>query len=276
MKTIVQAISIVLLSIYLLSCKTDNSRMAEAKKITESFMDDIIIEDQASANNYYPKLKNLTRFWRVKSYSFKKSKIEKEVVTVYGEITKRDNSKENIVFVLKENEDDDYIIIKSIGLFAYDNFYLYAFLKNIGCIKSYNSDVEVSDKYARSEYKYNQLINKYKYEIENIISNSTYAKRGYGYISGDITIINNSKFDIPSLSYDLYIDFTDKNHEIVRKEKSYSSVLAIPSGGSIKTFISSHDERRIEYAGPRINIINTEFIEEYLAYNKDNLTCNDF
>jgi hypothetical protein len=135
----------------------------------------------------------------------------------------------------------DYLIQESKGLSGYINSDVYDFLKKIGCISTNFNDIQISQICKENENYYQGLILGTKQHIkENLIFDATNLSQNNGsFISGNIILKNNSKFDIPANSYKVDFGFINTiTSSSVDKQTVQGFMPEIPSNSSISIQIN--------------------------------------
>ena len=266
-----------LLAISFHSCRSDKSRIEDAKQIVATFVKDLELENYTSINEVYPSLNKIGKYWVLYKFQITDIKIENNEVRIYGKYFKGGEIEEAIMFYLKENNEGKYIIEYTKGLSGYFGTNTYKFLKNIGCLRGLETDEEISTACSKREVVFASIVTQAsKLQEESVIMENHSVTNSYGYLSGDIICKNTSETDIPAFSYDLYVVFYDNYGNIIYTEKPpASNVYKIPANGSISTMIHQKYIRGISKIGIQIKLIKTEWLENKIASNPSKLiTCD--
>jgi len=262
------------LTILLFSCRSSQDRIDEAKQVVTSFIKDIELENYASVNKVYPDFSKIGKYWLLNDFAITDSKIENDIVTIYGSYKRGGQMQEAIMFVLKEDADKKYFIEKSKGLSAYFGSSLYKFAKTVGCLRGLESDQEISSACKKREKFFDQFLSIYKEKIESAVKLENHnVTSSYGYVSGDVTVKNNSMIDIPAFSYDLYIVLYDNQYNEIFRTKSISHVYPIPANGSINAMIHKPFNRGMSRIGVEIKLNDISFLENQLTNPPSDWDC---
>ena len=257
------------------SCRSDKDRINDAKNIVESFVKDLELENFESIKKTYPNFSSVGKYWILYQFSITETKIENNVVTIYGNYKKGDKEKESIMFVLKENDKNEYFIDKSKGLSAYFGKDLYEFCKKVGCLRGLETDAEIAEACKKRENFFNEMIETYTEKIESCVKLENHnVSNSYGFVSGDVTVKNNSAINIPAFSYDLYIVLLDNNYNEIFRTKSTSNVYSIPANGSLTSMINEQSNRGMAKIGVEIKITDDSFLKEQLANPPADWDCD--
>lgn len=278
MKSLTQKLLIlILLTILLYSCKSDKSRIEDAKQVVTTFVKDLELENYESINKIYPSLNKIGKYWILYKFEITDSKIENKEVTIYGKYFKGGVIEETIMFYLKENSESKYIIDHTKGLSAYFGTNAYKFLKNVGCLQGLQTDEEIALACKKREVVFTSLISQAAKALEeSVIMDNHSVTNSYGYLSGDITCKNTSGTDIPAFAYDLYVLFYDNQGNIIYTEKSpASNVYKIPAHGGISTMVHQPYIRGMAKIGIQIKLIKTDWLEYEIANSPSStITCD--
>jgi len=278
MKSFTQKLIILLsFSQLLYSCRSDKTRIEEARQVVTTFVKDLELENFESINKVYPSLNKIGKYWLLYKFEITDSKIENSEVTIYGKYFKGGEIEETIMFYLKENSEGKYIIDHTKGLSGYFGTNTYKFLKNVGCLKGLGTDEEIASACKKREVVFTSLVAQAsKAQEESVVMENHSVVNSYGYLSGDITCKNTSDTDIPAFSYDLYILFYDSEGNIIYTEKSpASNVYKIPAHGGISTMVHQPYIRGMSKIGIQIKLIKTDWLEYDIANNPSKaITCD--
>jgi hypothetical protein len=278
MKSSVQKLIILIsLTTLLYSCKSDKSRIEDAKQVVTTFVKDLELENYESINKVYPSLNKIGKYWLLYKFEITDSKIENKEVTIYGKYFKGGEIEETIMFYLKVNSEGQYIIDHTKGLSGYFGTNAYKFLKNIGCLQGLETDEEIASACKKREVVFTSLVAQAsKAQEESVIMENHSVVNSYGYLSGDITCKNTSDTDIPAFSYDLYVLFYDNEGNIIYTEKSpTSNVYKIPAHGAISTMVHQPYIRGMSKIGIQIKLIKTDWLEYDIANSPSKaITCD--
>jgi hypothetical protein len=279
MKTFIDKLLILLfLTTLLYSCKSDESRIEDAKNVVTTFVKDLELENYESINKINPSFNKIGQYWILYKFEITESKIENNEVTIYGKYYKRGEIEETIMFYLKENSDGQYIIDHSKGLSGFFGTNTYKFLKNVGCLKGLETDEEIASVCRKKETVFTGLLERaVKAQEESVIMGNNSVTNSFGYLSGDILCKNTSDIDIPAFAYDLYVLFYDSDGDIIYTEKSpASNVYKIPAHGGISTMVHQPIIRGMASFDIQIKLIKTEWLEYEIATNwSKSITCDE-
>ncbi|MDG1158069.1 MAG: hypothetical protein P8N19_01165 [Flavobacteriales bacterium] len=269
-----KAIFFFALTILLFSCRSSKDRIDEAKQAVTSFIKDLELENYSSVNKMYPGFSKIGKYWLLNDFTINDSKIENDIVTIYASYKKGGQIEEAIMFVLKEDADKKYFIDKSKGLSAFFGSSLYKFAKAVGCLRGLETDQEIAAACKKREKFFSQLLEDYKENIESAVKLENHnVSSGYGFVSGDVTVKNNSAIEIPAFSYDLYIILYDNQHNEIFRTKSMSHVYPIPANGSINAMINETFNRGMSRIGVEIKLNDLSFLENKLTNPPSDWDC---
>jgi hypothetical protein len=152
------------------------------------------------------------------------------------------------IFLLIGRENNNTIIKSSKGInYAYyDKVFEYG--KKKGCLTGNEDDIAmgmiISDKSLRSDlnFKTEQKINSIYYNIK-IKSN---LKENYGYVTGNVIIMNNNNFVFEFPDLQCRIDFYDRNNQIT-DSKNETFMGDVGAYGSASTMVYSPANNSVTY-----------------------------
>jgi hypothetical protein len=254
------------------SCRSEEQVIKEANSFVNEFVHNIQLENFETVKKTYPDFKFLSSYWKLENFSISETKLIGDTAIVFGTY-QNGNKNETVSFhILVENE--NFQVMKSKGLSGYMNSPLYLFCKNVGCLAGLESDAEISIACQKRENHFNNLISILKKNIEeNVKLGSHNVQKGYGYISGDVSINNLTSVNIPAFSYDLYIILIDDNGREIYRTKSLSSVYQLPAQGSVSTMVHEQSTRNMSKIGIELKITNTRFLSEIVANPPKDWDC---
>jgi len=178
------------------------------------------------------------------------------------------------LFNLK-NKDGKYIITDSKGLASVFNSPIYKYCKKIGCIGTSDYDKDISQICSDKQEDFNSLVYKVKNNIEsNFTIQNNNLTINYGYVSGNVTVKNNSRFSIIGRTYEIYYHFLNSSGQIVYTKKEMANYQTIPYGQSITENLFESNSDGFSKIKVELKIISTDFIEEIIAENIEGNNCN--
>lgn len=263
-------------SFTIISCKSDEQKIEDAKQVVETFVKDIELENYNSATELYPSFSKVGKYWILYDFKITESKIENEEVTIYGTYMQYDTHEESIMFVLKPSEENgNYYIERTKGLSAYFGSNSYTFLKNVGCLRGLETDEEIANACREREVVFTSMVTEAAIALqESVILESHSVTHSFGYISGDMTVKNTSGTTIPSFSYDLYVIYLDTYGNEIYREKSTGAFSEIPAQGSITFMVSQRALEGMSKIGIEFKLTETDWLEADVAnYPSAEITC---
>ena len=193
------------------SCKSDDEKKKEANDMVEKFVHEATLENYNAAYKLYPKFKKMGSFWIPRDFEIESTIIENDgSVSIYGNY-KKGMQKNDLKFNLID-KGDGYKINSSKGLSSFYNTPLFQYCKLKGYLVLSENDIDYDVNLTKvcMEYQieFDFLINKCaRFVSENVVMNkqlSNIYKEAYiDSYSGTISIINNTRFDINSSTFDL-------------------------------------------------------------------------
>jgi hypothetical protein len=258
------------LLITLSGCESDKSRMEKSTQIVTSFISNLSLDNYELMYKSYPAFKEVKTYWKPQDFKIKSTSVsEDETVTVLGKFAERD-----AMFQLKK-VNGKYVIVHSKGLSSDFNSSLYKYCKNIGCIRPDSYDAEVSKICAEKKDDFESLVYRIKNSIESNFELVNHTLRDdYGYVSGDITVKNNSRFTIPSRSYNIYYHFTDGDGNIVFTSKEVFNYEIIPYRQGLTRHLMERSSGNFQRIKVQLKLISTDFIENIIAENATGANCS--
>jgi hypothetical protein len=250
------------------SCETKEQKINKAKDVVQTFMTNVSFDNYDVMFKLYPSFKNVKTYWKLKDFNIKNATLNENVITVIG------NSGDNEVLFEVEKVNNEYIITKSKGLSSDFNTNLYKYCKKIGCIGTSSYDEDISKICKENEFRFNQIVNSIKDEIEEkvYLSNHTVTKN-YGWASGEITLKNHSRYSIPGYSYNLYVNYTDSQGNLLFTSKEMLNYENIQYGQSKTIRVFESNSRSFQKVGVSLKITNTTFIESIVAEYAEGYNC---
>ncbi|MFN5135600.1 MAG: hypothetical protein ACK5DG_09815 [Chitinophagaceae bacterium] len=258
------------LSVGLHSCETDKSRMAKCNAIVQSFIANLPLDNYEILYKNYPDFQKVKRYWKVNDFKITNATIDDDkTVSIIG--TSRQLG--NILFNLKEIN-GKYFITNSKGLASVFNTPLYKYCKKIGCIGLNDYDKDISQTCSDKEDEFKSLVYQIKNNIqENVMVQNHNLSISFGYVSGDVTVKNYSRFSIPGRGYELYYHFLNNNGDIVFTKKEILNFESIPYGQSVTHHLFESSTRNFDRIKAELKLITTDFIEEIIAENIKGSNC---
>jgi hypothetical protein len=181
-----------------------------------------------------------------------------------------------IQFTLREEELDRWMIINSKGLSPYIYQDVFTVAKRSGCITNIESDVQIEKDCMFLEKNIEKRVQEIKEHIEanvDFVHKGSNLSKSYGYISGEVTVMNTSRLSIPSYSYDLYVTFFNSQGDLIHAEKV--TAFGGLSQNELKqfSFFSSNISRQYDKYSTLLRITDTDFIKRYIIQNEV-ISCN--
>jgi hypothetical protein len=274
--------SIICLTCLLVGCgPSDEELLRNAKSTVQSFIDELNMENFNSAREIYPDMSKISRYKIPQKFTVSSAKFtsdKKNEVKIIGNYGTTENTK-SMQFVLSKNEVNIWKIIKSKGLSSYYGSNLYNILKISGCLADIESDASIHQTCKDLEPKFESLVNKYKTDIEKLITfkkNGSNLSNNYNIsISGELMLKNNSNLSIPGSSYEIYIVFYDRNNNRSHSSKHQVTFDQILANDYHQITVYSMDYHRDyrKYSAV-VKITNDQFIRSHLA-RQGNLNCSE-
>lgn len=261
---------LILISILFCSCESDKTRIEKSEEIVKSFVANLALDNYDLLYKYYPEFQKVKKYWKIDDFKIISTTIDEDKsVSIIG------TSKiGNILFNL-ENEDGKYIIKNSKGLASVFNTPIYKYCKKIGCIGTSNYDKDISQICSVKQDDFNNYVLKIKNNIEsNFTIQNSNLTLNYGYVSGNATLKNNSRFSIIGSNYEIYYHFLNSNDQIVFTKKETINIETIPYGQSITKTIFETNADGFDKIKVELKIISTDFIENIIAENIEGSNCN--
>lgn len=256
------------LILVLYSCETDEKKTNSSKEVVMSFMSNLAFDNYDLMLSTYPTIRDVNTYWKLKDFGVTSAVLNNNIVTVIGK------SQDKEVLFVVEKINGKYLITKSKGLSSYFNSNLYNYCKKIGCIGLNNYDADISSICKDKEFEFNKLVRYIKETIEKdvVMENHTITK-SYGFISGDITFKNYSRFTVPGYSYNLYVNYYDSQGNTLFNSKETSNYESIPFSQSKTINIFETNSSTFKKVGIKLNVINSEFIEKIIAEYAEGNNC---
>ncbi len=269
-------------STFMIACKSDKQKMEDAKQVVETFVKDLELENYISVNKIYPSFSKIGKYWILYDFSITDSKIDKDVITIYGTYKQGNTRNQSIMFVLKPSEENgDYIIEKSKGLSSYFGSDEYEFFKNIGCLRGLETDEEIANACNTRIDKYELLVSNLRGEIEKSVNdNMKFIDSQTDYYGNKKQIWNIihgfGTSAIPSDSYEidmLELEVIDGSLKGTGNFVPITNIETLYPNTSTKVILS--DPTNYKAAYPFFKIIKTDFIKKSIANNKSwSLDCS--
>jgi hypothetical protein len=267
---------LIIASVTLCSCETDETRTKKSNETVRAFMANLPLDNYEILYKYYPDFERVGKYWKYNKFNIESTSIDEtksaSVIcsTEFG----------SIFFRLK-NLDGSYIITESKGLSAAFNTPLYKYCKNIGCIRANDYDVDIAQICKDKEDEFRALVYEAKESIESNfeISNNNLRIRsgGFGqtYVSGEVTVRNNSRFSIPAWKYEVYFHFVNSNGDIVFTESDRMNFEDIPYGHSLtkSLMVDETSYGAFKKVKAQLKLTSISFIEEVIAEHTTGDNC---
>jgi hypothetical protein len=252
----------------LVSCETDKSRIENCNQIVNSFMANLTLDNYDVLYKNYPDFKKVQTYLKAEGFKITNSTIDDDkTVSIIGT-----SEIGNLYFILKK-DNGKYVIVNSKGLAADFNTSIYKYCKRIGCIGPVDYDKDIAQICSRKQPEFDQLVSRIKENIEsNVKIQNNTLSRNYGYLSGEVTFKNYSRFTIPGSTYEIYYIFFNSNNQIVFTKKELSNFEYIPFGQSVTENLFESNTGQFEKIKVELKLISTKFIENVIA---ENVTGND-
>lgn len=265
-----------ILSLGLYSCETDKSRMDKCNEIVKTFVANLPLDNYEILYKNYPDFQKVKRYWKVNDFKITNTTIDDDkTVSVIG-VSEQLGS---ILFNIKK-VNGKYLITNSKGLASVFNTSLYKYCKKIGCIGVNDYDKDISQICSDKEDEFKSLVYRIKNDIQqNVMIQNNNLSNNYGYVTGDVTVKNYSRFSIPGRDYELYFHFLNYNGDIVFTKKEILNYESIPYGQSVTHHLFESSSGNFDKIKAELKLTSTDFIEEIIAENITGSNCqagNDF
>lgn len=267
---IIRKVFIIVTLFSLLSCESEETKLNKAKEVVKLFASSTTFQDDAKMHLYYPNIGKFEgRIFILEDFEITDASLNENIISVIG------RSQEREISFDVEKENGKYIIIRSKGLSMFFNSNLYKYCRQIGCIKEGDYDVEISKICTENKYSFEELISKIKNDIEqNVRLENHTVSNSYGYfLSGDITYKNYSRFTIPSLTYNLYVEFLNSKGEILFKKKEILAFSSLTYQESNTIPVHQDVIQGANKIAISLEITNTNFIEKIIAEHAKGNNC---
>jgi len=253
----------------LCSCEDDKSRMAKCKEVVEVFVANLPLDNYEVLYAHYPNFQKVRRYWKLSNFKITTTTIDDDkTVSIVGTAL----GFGNIMFKLKKM-DGRYKIVDSKGLASDFDTPLYKYCKKIGCIDVNSYDKEVAQICEEKEDEFKNLVYKIKNNIqESVMVQNHNLSASYGYISGNVTVKNYSRFSIPGHDYELYFHFLDYDDKVVFSKKAMLNYESIPFGQSVTHRLFEPSNGHIRNVKAELKLTSMGFIEKVIA---DNIVGSD-
>jgi hypothetical protein len=228
-------VSAALVGVVFIVSRNFGDKKEEVNKTVEVFLEDLNMKNYSNIEKRYPDFKKILKHKIISNYKINNVILEGDYYSVYVTNLLDNTGNSNVMFKIKK-VNGEYLIQESKGLSAYIGMGVYDFFLNIGCIKSDLNDIDISAYCNDNESKYNSLIEGAKKQInDNVIFNSSNLSQNNGlYITGNLIIKNNSKFNIPANSYNVDFGFINTNtSEAIDRQPIQGFKPEIPSNSTI-------------------------------------------
>lgn len=261
---------VIVLSFSLCSCETDKSRMDKCNEVVNTFIANLPLDNYEILYKIYPEFQKVKKYWKVNEFKITNITIDEEkTVSVIGVSEQLGN----LLFNLKKVK-GKYQITDSKGLASVFNTSLYKYCKKIGCIGVNDYDKDIFQICSEREEEFKSLIYKIKNNIQqNVIVQNNNLSNKYGYVSGDVTVKNYSRFSIPGQNYELYFHFLNYNGDIVYTKKEMFNYESIPYGQSVTRHLFESGSGNFDMIKAELKLTTTDFIEEIIAENIVGANC---
>lgn len=260
---------IIITLLVITSCESEEQKINKAKEVVNAFVSNISFDNYETMYSVYPNFQNVATYWKIKDFEISSATIaENQVVTIIGISDNR-----NILFELQRNN-SQYQIINSKGLSSDFDSSIYKYCKKIGCIGLSAYDAEISNICNRKKSEFNQLVTMIKERIEKntVLENHTVTKN-YGFASGDVTVKNNSRFSIPGRAYNLYVNYFDRDENLLFTSKQILNFDEIPYHQSTTVNVFETGSMSFRKIGIALNIVDTGFIEKIISEHAKGSGC---
>lgn len=253
-----------------ISCESDKTRKEKSEEIVKSFVANLTLDNYDLLYKYYPDFQKVKRYWKIDDFKITSTTIDEDKsVSIIGT-----SKLGNILFNLK-NKDGKYVITDSKGLASVFNSPIYKYCKKIGCIGTSDYDKDISQICSDKQDDFNTLVYKVKNNIEsNFTIQNNNLEINYGYVSGNVTVKNNSRFSIIGRNYEIYYHFLNSSGQIVYTKKEMANYQTIPFGQSVTEHLFESNSDGFSKIKVELKIISTDFIEEIIAENIEGNNCN--
>lgn len=261
--------SLILITLY--SCESDKAKIEDAKEVVNRFVTNLQFDNSTILYKTYPNFKKIKRYWVLKDFIITSATIdEDQVISIVG----TSSHLGNILFIVKKI-DGNYIIEDSKGISSVFNSPIYKYCRALGCFGFNIYDKDISQICSQKEEEFGFLVQKTKRNIEEnvVVQSSNVTYKFGGYLSGELTLKNNSHYNIPGGDYEIYYHFLNSSGDVVFTKKEQSNFKSIPAGESLSLYLietgsNSYDDFRTE-----IKLTSTDFIESTIAENIKGANC---
>ena len=265
---IVRKVLIIVTLFSLFSCESEETKLNKSKEVVKLFASSTVFNDEEKMRLYYPNNTEIRGSYLVlKDFEIIGASLNDNIISVIG----RSQGKE-ISFDVKK-ESGKYIIIRSRGFSMFFDSNLYKYCRQIGCIKEGDYDAEISKICHENQLQFDVLVERIKNKIEEGVRLENHSVKNDGYVHGDLTYKNYSRFSIPASTYNLYIEYLNGKGDIIFKEEeiAYGN---IHFGESKTAHIVNFDvDSRARKINISLKIKNTNFIEEVIAEHARGNNC---
>lgn len=251
------------------SCDTDKTKKDKSEEVVKNFVANLALDNYDLLYTYYPNFKKVKSYWRLDDF-----KITSTIINDDNSISIIGTSENGNIMFKIEKEGGKYKIIESKGVASVFNAPIYKYCKKIGCIGSNDYDKDISQICTDKQDEFNQFVNKVKTDIEsNFDMQNNNLKLNYGYLSGNVTVRNNSRFSILGGTYKIYYHFLNTSGKIGYTLEESSNYQNILYGQSITQNIFESNLSGYSKIQVEIKIISNNFIEKIIADNADGKNC---
>ena len=259
----------IICSLTFVSCESNKSIIEKCNETVKTFVANISLDNYDLLYKSYPTFKQMKRYWKIKDFKIENSSIDNDkTVTIIGTC-----SQGNVMFLMKKVS-GSYVITNSKGLSSAFNTPIYKFCKEIGCIGIDSYDTDLSQICSNKEDDFNRIVYRVKNNIEtNFLLKNNNLSSSYGYLSGDVTMKNYSRFTIPGYSYEIYYHFLNSSGNIVFTKKETLNYESIQYGQSITKSLYESNSSGFSKINVELKLTSTDFIERVVSENIKGNNC---
>jgi hypothetical protein len=259
-----------ILSLVFYSCESDKSRIEKCNEIVKTFVANLPLDNYEVLYKNYPDFRKVKSYWKLNDFKITNTTIDDDkTVSIIGVSEQLGN----ILFNLKKVK-GKYLIINSKGLASVFNTSLYKYCKKIGCIGVNDYDKDISQICSDKENEFESLVYRIKKNIEqNVMVQNNNLSNNFGYVSGEVTIKNYSRFSIPGRTYEIYFHFLNYNDDIVFTKKEILNYESIQYGQSVTHRLFESSRGNFEKIKAELKLTSTDFVKEIIAENITGSNC---
>ena len=264
-------LSLFLFSLFIISCKSESSRINECKEIVNKSVLNLEFDPTEMTKNY-PDFYKINPISKVTNFKIINAAIDKNnLVKIFST-----SDQGNILFILG-NVDNSYRIKSTKGLSRFYGKSIYRVFEKMNCFNNESSDLEIAAVCKPNEARFVELLDRIKTKVEKaFVLRGKNFSNDFGILFLQTVVVYFGYYKLQGSDYELTYNFVNGAGEpifAISEEKKPDVKFGTIINGNMTTS-SFRGKTKLQV---KVRLTNTKILEKQIVEKlKDYNNCSDF